>query len=290
MLKFFKFILAFILSIVILFLVGTINLKMFFTSPDTAKSLLDKSGMYPLVAIGIRENLLKADVPAEQKGSFLEVANKVLDEGTIQLFVEDIIDQFYADLKSKNSEPKLVIHLQSLSDKMKAGLQGQNKALIDQMPTVSDRTVTLSKNPFYITVSNIDKTFLYLIIATAVLSLILLLGESWSAKLGWFSFSALFAGILLGLETLFYYFGLSERMIQNIIAKAGFEDQKFVLGVKKLIVMIADYQKGFYIVAAIAFFALGIIFLIISRLLKKSPDKSEAIVLQTNTQTKTNNS
>ena len=278
MLKVLKFPIAILLSLVVLMLIGTINLKMFFSSPDTAKSFLNKSGMYPLVAVGVRENLLKADVPAGQKGAFLEVANSVLDEGTVKIFVEDIIDQFYANIKNKTSDPKLVIHLSSLSEKMKGALLDPNKALIDQMPAITDRTVDLKQNPFYVTVANLDRTFLYLLVGIVMFSLILLLGDKWSGKLGWFSFSAIFAGLLSGLLTLLFYFGLSERIIQNIIAKAGFEDQKFVLGVKKLILLIADYEKGFYLVATIILFSLFIIFLIVSRLLKKSPDKSEAIV------------
>lgn len=266
-----RFFLLILLSSTILTFVTFLNVKLFFMSYDRAQVMLEESNIYPVVAAGIRENLLKnPELPASASGPFMEVANEAITEATIKNFVEDFTKQYYFVINNPGSPRKVTLHFGDLQKNIKDNLSKQKELNGIKIPDLlKDRDVNLSKDPFTLSLININKILIGLAIAMLVLVLLLLLSGSWAQKLIWLGATFFVAGLGFLFETLAYYYLLTDQAISNLAKLSKMRDEKFLLGISKLINYIADYQKIYYTTATIILIVSAIVFIVIGKAIHK---------------------
>lgn len=269
--KFIKFILLLLASLSIFCFVSFLNIKLLFSSADMAKKLLNESNIYPVTSAGIKDNIVKyAEIPVEQE-KLIEVVNSAISEEDLKFFVEDFTDQFYNVINKKTGDKKIILHFAWLQDKVNNEIN-KNKELAKALNInniLLDREIDLSTNPFVLTLIHINDYLIGFGVAAIVLLLMLLLSGTWSQKLVWLGTTFIISGVAFIGELLIYYFGISEQAIINMAKETNFEDTKFLLAVQKLINSIFNYQKGYYLIVTVGLIALGILFIIISRFVRK---------------------
>lgn len=269
--KFIKFIVLLLASFSIFVFISTFNVKLLFSSSNTAKSLLNESNLYPIAAAGIRDNIVKfTEAPVDQE-DLIEAVNNVITDRDVKFFVEDFIDQFYAIVKSQTGEKRITLHFAPMGDKIKSEIS-KNKELAQAAgvkDVLSDREVDLSGNPFVLTLIHIDDYLIGFGIAAIVFLLLLLFSGAWSQKLIWLGVSLIIPGIVFVGELAIYYFGISQGVLENLSKETKLEDARFLMGVQKLISSILDYQKTYYLIVAVILVVLGVLFIAIGRLFKK---------------------
>ena len=279
--SFLRFILLVLTSIAIFFFVTAINIMLLFSSSDMVKKIFSDSNLYPVVAAGIRDNIVKyAQVPVDQN-QLIEIVTAAISEQTVKSFVEDTTDQFFTAIKTKEGKPKITVHLSSFRDLVASKIGSEkdiaqlNKALGEENKefnintALADRDVDLSKNPFVMLLVNIHKYIIGFGIAALVLIILLLLSGTWTVKLIWLGATFIVSGFAFVGELLLYYIGLSDKTITKLAEMSNFTDEKFILGVKKVLFTITDYQKIYYLSITIGLVVLGIILIIIGKSLKK---------------------
>ncbi len=268
--KFIRFILMVLVATAIFFFVNFLNVKLLFSSTDTAKKILKQSDIYPAAAAGIRNNIVKyAQLPDNNK--LIEVLNNSVTEESIQNFIEDFADQFFATIKPGNKYPHITIHFSWLRDKVNNEIikdpELKKTANIDQM--LADRNLDLSKNIFVKILININKYLLGSGLAIVFFSGLLFLSGNWSQKLAWLGAAFIISTFVLIVEISFYVYGMNEKTVDYLAQLSEFKDEKFIAGVKKLIIELSGYQKNYYIISAVGIFILGIIIVIIAKALIK---------------------
>lgn len=276
---FLRFILLLLVSLSIFLLVTFVNVKMLFSSPDRAKTFLSDSNIYPVAAAGIRDNIVKyAEVPVDQ-GKLIEIVNSAVSEADLKIFVEDFTDQFFNVIKGKDKDKKITIHFASLKDKVinQIGGDKEYKALIKENDFLNDRDVDLSKNTFVSILIHINDYVIGFGIATLILILLLLLSGTWAQKLVWLGATFIVSAITFFGELIIYYFGITQKAIEAIAKETNFKDEKFLLGVQKLITSMMDYQKVYYTSVTVGLLILGIALIIIGKSLKKPNVNMEKI-------------
>lgn len=277
--KFIRFILLILISISIFGFVTFFNAKMLFSSSDTVKGFLNESNIYPVAAAGIRDNIVKyAEVPVGQS-ELIEVVNSAITEADLKLFVEDYTDQFYNVVNGKTGSKKITLHFVWLRDKVadKINSNKELKQAVDINNVLSDRELDLSSNSFVSMLIHINNFLIGFGIAIIVFILLLMLSGTWSQKFIWLG-AAFIASVTAFIgELAFYYFGISEKAIVNLAKMSNFKDEKFLIGVQKLITIIMEYQKFYYASITIGLVILGIVLIIIGRSLKKHDMKMEKI-------------
>jgi hypothetical protein len=223
-----------------------------------------------VAAAGIRDNIVKfANLPVDQN-QLIEVVNSAINEADLKIFVEDFTDQFYALVNGKNKDGKITIHFASLKTKVMSQL-GNSKELtqvVNENNYLADREVDLTTNPMLKVLINLNSYLLGFGIATLVLIVLLLLSGNWAQKLIWLGATFLVSGIVFIGELIFYYFGMSQKVLEALAKASGLQDEKFLLGVQKLITSVASFQRIYYLIATGSLIFLGIVFIIIGNLIK----------------------
>lgn len=277
--KFLKFILLLLASLSIFLLVTFINVKVLFSSSETAKNFLNQSNIYPVATAGIRDNIVKyAQVPIDQ-GQLIEIVNNVITESDLKNFVEDFTDQFFNVVNGKTKAKKITLHFTWLKDKVVNQIKGDKEfsELIKQNNFLTDRELDLSSNSFVTILVHINDYIIGFGVATFVFLLLLLLSGTWSQKLIWLGATFVVSAFAFVGEIIIYYFGVTEKVIANLAKATNFKDEKFLIGVQKLITVIMDYQKVYYMTVAVSLIVLGIALIIIGRSLKKHDMKMDKI-------------
>jgi len=277
--KFVRFILLLLASLSIFLFVTFVNVKMLFSSPDTAKNFLNQSNIYPVATAGIRDNIVKyAKVPIDQN-ELIEVVNNVITENDLKKFIEDFVDQFFNIVNGKTKDKKITLHFAWLKEKVLSEI-GNSKELTNTIQAnnfLTDREVDLSSNSFVRVLIHLNDYLIGTGAAVIVLLLLLLLSGSWPQKLIWLGAAFIVSAIGFTGELIIYYFGITERVVEGLAKASNFKDEKFLLGVQKLITTIMDYQKVYYTSIAVGLVVLGIVFIIVGRSFKKHDVKMDKI-------------
>ena len=257
--KFLRFVLLLFVATSIFFFVTFLNMKFIFSSSETAKKLLNESNLYPVAAAGIRDNIVKyAEVPVDQS-KLIEVVNSAINETDLKNFVEDYTDQFYNVVNGKDKDQKITLHFGWLKEKVMTEIGG-NKELAEaaNMDNVlADREIDLSKNSFVKMLILLNDYLIGFGIAILVMTIL------------WLGATFIVSGVAFIGELIIYYFGMSQKVLEMLAKESKLEDEKFLLGVQKLITAIVDFQKLYYSVITIGLIVLGIILIIVGKSLKK---------------------
>lgn len=269
--KIIRFVLMLLAALSIFLFVSFFNIKMLFSSSDMAKKLLNESNIYPVVAAGIRDNIVKYAQVSIGQESLIEVVNNAITENDLKLFVEDFTDQFYKVVNKQTDEKKLTLHFGWLKEKVNSEINKNTELsqTVDMDNVLSDKEIDLSSNPFVSLLIHVNDYLIGFGTAVIVFLLLLLLSGTWSQKLIWLGATFIVSGVAFIGELAIYYFGISQKALENLAKETKFEDIKFLLGVQKLITSIFDYQKVYYIVVTASLIVLGILLIVIGRLIRK---------------------
>ena len=268
--KFLRFLLLLFTVISLFFFISFLNLKIIFSNAETAKKILNDSNLYPVAAAGIRDNIVKyAQLPVDQD-KLIEVVNSAINENDLKVFVEDFTDQFYAIVNGKDKDGKITIHFASLKAKVmdQLGTSAELTQVVNQNNYLADREVDLNTNSMLKVLIHLNGYLIGFGIATIVLIILLLLSGNWAQKLIWLGATFLVSGIAFIGELIFYYFGMSQKVLEALAKESGLQDEKFLLGVQKLITAVASFQRIYYLIATGGLIFLGIVFIIIGNLIK----------------------
>lgn len=267
---FVRFILLLLISISIFFFVSFLNLKIIFSNAETAKKIINDSNLYPVVAAGIRDNIIKyAELPVNQN-QLIEVVNSAITETDLKIFVEDVTDQFYALVSGKDKDGRITIHFASLKAKVMNRL-GNSKELtqvVNENNYLADREVDLTTNSVLRVLIHLNTYLISFAIATIVFIVLLLLSGSWAQKIIWLGATLLVSGIAFIGELIFYYFGLSQKVLETLAKESGLKDERFLLGVQKLITSVVSFQRIYYLIATACLVVIGVALIIIGNLIK----------------------
>ena len=267
---FLRFLLLLLISICLFFFVSFLNLKIIFYNVDTAKKILNDSNLYPVAAAGIRDNIVKyAEIPVDQS-KLIEIVNSSITEADLKYFVEDYTDQFYALVNGKDKDGKITLHFTWLRDKVTSQV-GNNKELtqiMNENNVLTDRETDLNSNAMLKVLIHLNSYLIGFGIATLFFIGLLLLSGSWAQKLIWLGATFLVSGIGFIGELIFYYFGMSKKVLELLAKQSGLQDQQFLIGVQKLITAVARFQRIYYLIVTASLIFLGIVFIIIGNLIK----------------------
>lgn len=272
MLKLLKFFLAGTLVAVLVLLVMAINLKIVISSPQRIQKILAESSVYPAVAAGLREGFVKGSAEAEIPSDvLLEAANKVLDDATVTDFMNDLANQFTAAIQPKATSRAVVFHFSSLQTKVIDSLRANDLVPAgDEIPAFTqDKTYDLNNISWLWPILNINLLLVILSVSTLALIGLLLLGGTLASKFGWLGFSFLFAGIMSAISLAFVLFVDAGSLFELVAMKLNLENEKFIVGVKKLIILVMQYERTYLIVAVAALFAIAIVFLVLRGIARK---------------------
>lgn len=277
--RFIKFLLFIALSTAIFSFITLLNLKIFFTSPDFTKKLLRDSNAYSLISVGIRDNLSKTIAEEGAQDALSEVTGDALDEMTVQGFLEDIVDRFFIMVNSPAEERFMTVPYSAIGNKITtlAGAKGLDLAQFPEAQKyLEDKDFDFSKSPLISALANIKRNLLINGGVVLLLMILMLLGGSWGQKMKWLSFSVMMPAFAALFELLFYFLAGSTEFFETLAKNTGLEDQRFILGFTKVISIIWNYQKTFYIVVTSVLFFVSIFLLIIARLGKTQSQNAVA--------------
>ena len=267
-----RFILLLFTVIAIFFFATFLNLKIIFSNNETAKKIINVSNLYPVATAGIRDNIIKyAELPVDQS-QLIEVVNNAINETDLKIFVEDFTDQFYALVNGEDKDGKITLHFASLKAKVmnQLGNSTELTQVVNENNYLADREVDLTTNSFLKVLIHLNTYLVSFAIATLFFIVLLLLSGSWAQKLIWLGATFLVSGIAFIGELLFYYFGLSQKVLETLAKESGLKDERFLLGIQKLITSVASFQRVFYLIATATLIILGVVFIVIGNLLKPS--------------------
>ena len=193
------------------------------------------------------------------KEALMEVANDAINGATSQAFTDKTIDQFYQIVKSPNTIPTLVLPFSIFGDKITTALTAKN--IPDLGPATDgflhDRQVNLQNNLFYLAATNLGSIIIFFSITAFIFLAVLILPEAWPKKMKWAGGAFLFSGLLISVQAIVYWIGLSPTVQNNIVQSSNLEDAKFLIAAQKILTMLLQNQKIYYLVVALVLIVLG---------------------------------
>lgn len=271
MVKFLKTIALILFGITMFILISFVGIKYLFPSAAVVKNALSESNIYSLVAAGIRTNLIDQAQPGAEKDALLEFSNDAINTNTIKQFTDRTTDQFYELIQKPSKVPILILPFSIFGDKITASLEAKNIQSNDPeiKNFLTDRSINLQNNLLYQIAVNLGKIILVLSVILIALIALLVLPQAWPQKLKWAGGAFLFSGILILVQAVFFWIGLSQKIQDNIIRSSNLKDDKYLLAAQKILNTILQNQKIFYSVVAVALIGVGIGLIIWGRVLGK---------------------
>lgn len=270
--KFIKFCLSTLLALTLLAIVATANLKIILASPTAVQKILSESSVYPAVAAGLREGFVQANAGAEvPEGTLLEAANRILDDATVTAFMDDLTSQFNAAVKPGAKDRTITFRFSVLQSKADQSLRENGLVVAgDEIPKFAeDKVYDLNDNPAFWAILNINLLLAILSVLALALVGLMLLGGTLAQKFKWIASSFMVAGIVTLIEFLFVLLVNVERTFEYISGVSALENEKFLVALKKLLILSFEYEKFFLGISAGILILISIVLLVFSGITKK---------------------